>query len=401
MQWKIPRIFYGCPPGMEFGKIPGMVSFFKDLALALKNEGLKVGVIFPEVRQLRKLSLDSLKSSYFQYSSKAEDELPTLRMHGWNLFPKMMKLQMKAWCYFAQRLADRYVEQHGKPDIVHAQSCVWGGIAAREIAEKYSIPYCITEHRDTFVIKKVLGKDPAHCWSTPHIRHAFDKAASLISVSGVLRRSLVHYTQKNENEILHIPNPVDIEFFTPRKTSGRNNDFRFLTVARLIPRKNIAMLIRAFKKAFKGVPAVFLEIGGDGAEKENLVRLATELNIESQVRFLGELTRSQVSAAFQRASVFVLSSDNESFGVVCIEAMASGVPVISTRCGGSEDIITPEVGLFTEVGNEDAMAEALKKIYGSYQKYDPEIIRNLAIQKYSVQSVVKQHLEVYKKFIEY
>ena len=98
--------------------------FFKDQALAWHKAGVKVGVVYPEIRQLRRMRLSSLIDNHFQSASYVEDGLPTMRLHGWNLFPKCMKGQMLAWSFFAGKLVDRYVSQHGKPDLIHCQSAV-------------------------------------------------------------------------------------------------------------------------------------------------------------------------------------------------------------------------------------------------------------------------------------
>src|SRR5699024_9955006 len=99
-----------------------------------------------------------------------------------------------------------------------------------------------------------------------------------------------------------------------------------------------------------------------GEEKANLLKLVRVLKIEEQVVFLGPLTREQVKEEVSSADAFVLSSKYETFGVVLIEALALGKPVIATKCGGPESIVTPEVGYLVENNSEEELSKAMSEL---------------------------------------
>jgi glycosyltransferase involved in cell wall biosynthesis len=87
----------------------------------------------------------------------------------------------------------------------------------------------------------------------------------------------------------------------------------------------------------------------------------------------------------QRSNVFVLPSRFESFGVVLIEALATGCPLIASRSGGPESIVNNNNGFLVPVEDEDALSEAMKRMYVKYQDFNQENIRNEAIEKYNAE----------------
>lgn len=365
---------------------PVIGSFFHEHALALSACGIRIGVAYPEIRQLRGVTPRLLIRNHFQFSSQMEGPVPTCRLHGWNLFPKLMKKQMEAWCRYAEKLAMRYFDCFGKPDLIHAQSSVWAGIAAHRISAKTGIPYCITEHASVFMKQKVLGESWSTCWTTPYIRQAFDHAHKIIAVSSALKKALSPYTSK---EIEVIPNVVDTTLFQPRKAIERP-DFHFLTISHLVPRKRVDLLLRAFKQV-----GGHLTIGGDGPEKNRLIQLAKELGLSNKVTFLGALSRKEVRDAFQNADAFVLASEHETFGVVCIEALASGIPVVATRSGGTEDIIDDQVGLLVPTNDTEALALAMGQIKKTANSFDPQKLHSLAHARYGKEAMCQKYKSIF------
>lgn len=365
---------------------PVVGSFFREHALALSEAGIRVGVVYPEIRQLRRLSPGLLLRNHFQSSAQMEGPLPTCRLHGWNLYPKLMKRQMEAWCRFAEKLAKSYFDTFGKPDMIHAQSSVWAGIASKRISEKTGIPYCITEHASVFMKQAVLGTPWQQCWSTPFIRDAFDQAKKIVAVSSALRKALEPYTSK---EIEVIPNVVDTRLFQPKKALKRHY-FHFLTVSYLVPRKRVDLLLRAFKKV-----GGHLTIGGDGPEKPRLIQLVKELGIENSVSFLGALSREGVRDAFQKADAFVLASEHETFGVVCIEALASGVPVVATNSGGTADIVNEQTGYLVPANDENALVQAMERI--KTHPFSSENLHRVAVDHYGSEAISHRYIKLFSE----
>ncbi len=238
--------------------------FFQEQARALHKAGVQVGVIYPDLRSLRTLGLRSVLENRFQVALWDEDGIPTVRFHGWN--PPSARLRGKLFVGLALRLAISYIERFGKPDLLHAHSVLWGGVAAREVGRRLGIPYVVTEHSSAF------GRGLIQTWQEPLIRAAFQDASAVLAVSRSLARLLAPYAGEREIEVL--PNMVDTDYFTLPPRPRVLDPFRFLTVAFLTPIKGIDILLRAFARAFKGNNRVVLEIGGDGPDRGALESLA-------------------------------------------------------------------------------------------------------------------------------
>ena len=138
-----------------------------------------------------------------------------------------------------------------------------------------------------------------------------------------------------------VNNPVDVEFFHPsNKSDLRDFRFDFINVAGLRPQKNQKLLLRAFANTVARHPASRLCIVGDGSERHELENLANELGLSDAVEFLGQISeKTKVRDALWSSKVFILSSDYEGLPLSAIEAMACGLPVISTDVGGMSDIV--------------------------------------------------------------
>jgi len=138
---------------------------------------------------------------------------------------------------------------------------------------------------------------------------------------------------------------------------------------------------------------------GDGPERSKLQALAVELDIEKSVKFTGLLSRQEVLTTIANADAFVLSSRYETFGVVVIEALALGKPVIATRCGGPESIVRQEDGILVPVDDIGALAAAMEKIIKNQEEYDPIEIRKACINRYSESAIAEKLIKIYSSVI--
>ena len=102
---------------------------------------------------------------------------------------------------------------------------------------------------------------------------------------------------------------------------------------------------------------------------------------------------------YQTANAFVLASRFEAFGVVFIEALSAGLPVIGTKSGGPEEIINDANGILVDINNVDQLSNAMEVLYKNYNMYNPEIIRKYAIDNYSEDIIADQIIEKYNYVI--
>lgn len=368
--------------------------FFKEQAKALHRSGVKVGVIAPIQRSILTLKDGRIFDYFYKLDYRVEDEIPTYRLLGWSI-PKVYKLNLKVLYYYIPKLIKSYIQNLGKPDIVHAHSALWGGEIALCISKILKIPYVITEHSSAYA--RGLIKP----WQETYLKRIFENASLVIGVSSKLLENISQYYTHKNSEV--VPNVVDTDYFTLPPTRRKKCPFEFLSVALLTPIKGMEILIKAFYEAFREVDDVVLKIGGDGPSRPLLEKLVEELKMKERVKFLGMLDRYQVRENMWKANVFVLPSYYETFGVVLIEAMSTGLPVIATKCGGPEDFVNPMVGSLVEKGNVLELAEEMIKWYRRIKNsidwnYEKDI-REYAVSNFSYEAVAKRLVYLYNLII--
>ena len=368
--------------------------FFKEQVHALSKNRIRVGVVYPDLRSMRTFSLRALKENYFQTTVQTEDGIPTIRYHGWSI-PKTDKIRGARFIKLSEKLATKYIRKYDKPDIIHAHSILWGGCAAQHLHERFQIPYFVTEHSSVYMQSMIRG------FQEPFIRKTIRDAHTVIAVSSSLADLIAPYAGGKEIEV--IPNTIDTGYFSLPVHPRITKPFRFLTVAMLTPKKNVGTLIQAFARSFRGQEEVRLEIGGDGTERTSLEKLVAKEGLDSQIHFLGMLTRNQVRQAMWRANCFVLPSQVETFGVVLIEAMSTGLPVIATKCGGPEDFVSAKVGYLSDPGDEQNLSLIMQKARNKFADFDhclQEEIRKYTVKRFSQQAVISSLLLKYNLILK-
>lgn len=359
-------------------------SFFKEQFKALQNDGEKISVAYNEIWPITKLGKIKEKR---KINFQVEDNLRTYRYKDYNYFPKN-PMMFRSFNKRMDKLYKEIVKKEGKVDIIHAHSCFWGGIAAAYISKKYNMPLVITEHSSLKYAK--YAKDSYK----QYIFDAYKEADILISVGTGLKKEISEYVDR---DIMVIPNMVDLNLFYI--DNNKNKKFTFFSCAFLEEGKGMGDLIKAFSMAFKGQD-VILNIGGDGSTKNSLEELAKEINIDEQVNFLGALSREQVSEEMRKCDAFALPSEHETFGVVYIEALACGKPVIGANNGGAEDIIEEYNGIIANKNDVDSIKDALIEIKENYNIYNKNLIRKKVVDKYSEEVLVECIKGVYKEAYE-
>jgi glycosyltransferase involved in cell wall biosynthesis len=176
-------------------------------------------------------------------------------------------------------------------------------------------------------------------------------------------KSLIYYSKKlysYSDKMILIPNGVDHITFNKNFIKESDKQFKIGMISRMSIHKDFDTLILAFKKLNLEYPDINLSIGGDGPEKEKILKLIKSENLVDKVSYLGLLNQAQSINFYRNIDIFILSSKTEAFGMVILEAMACGIPVIGSNVNGVNFIIKDNVnGLLFEMGNVDDLVSKI------------------------------------------
>ncbi len=240
--------------------------------------------------------------------------------------------------------------------LIHAHSALPCGHAAALLSRELGVPFVITVHGlDAFFTRQVSGYMGTVC---AHVsRFVYRGARRVICISGKVREQVDHGVGHSANTAV-IYNGVDAEKFLPSWEEPESDVI--LSVGNLIPIKGHELLLRALAAVRESYPSVRCEIIGEGPERGRLETLATKLKLDGSVRFLGRQSRSEVAAAMQGCTIFVLPSRYEGLGCVYLEAMCAGKAVIAGRGQGIDEVIRHGVnGWLVDAGDVKGLADSL------------------------------------------
>ena len=321
----------------------------------MARSGWRVGIVVVEARSLRMLRPGACKQNHWQVTVEESDGVVTLRQHAWNVGLRF-QLGGEIWARLTGRLIERYAKMRGTPDLIHVQSAVWAGLAAHHTGQRLGVPYVVTEHSSLLLDRAGAAQHGAV------LREIYGGASALAAVSETLVRAMQPFV--GERSVAVTPNLVSDEFVTNSRLPAARTGTTYICVCNLIRKKGIAVLLRAFAKLASIDPAVRLRVVGDGPERNALQRLRDELGLASHVEFLGAQPRSAIPRLLAAADFFVHPSFVETFSIVLIEALAAGLPVVATRCGGPVEIVNRIGGVLVDVDDVGALARGLAEIRG-------------------------------------
>lgn len=371
--------------------------FQQDQAQALKRAGYTVGVITPQLRL--PVSWKYARTMFpLGYRNESDQGIPVLRYTGFFMLPKSVKVKMRTWVEVGKKLYQRYVHLYGKPDVIHAHNALFAGILAFEIGRAWDRPYVLTEHSSVYA----QGSIPTSL--IPIIKQVYGKAERHIVVSlglgEVLERTLGSCASGWE-WVPNILSRLFEEATLPKKSRSTADSFCFFNAGGLVEVKGHADLLNAFAVAFREREDVLLRIAGDGPLKKDLKALAAQLGVDKQVVFLGEIERSQVVEEMLACDAYVQSSHFETFGLVIIEALACGKPIVSTRTEGPKQLINETNGLLVPLRDISALADALVRVRHQAEKYDKVSIRKGCIDLFGEKAIVNRLTNIYNGVILY
>ncbi|HNX06492.1 MAG TPA: glycosyltransferase [Bacteroidales bacterium] len=279
-----------------------------------------------------------------------------------------------------------------KPDIIHANVLMPVGMIAFLLHLFKKVPYVITEHWTGY-----LPQDPNKPgWRLWFFRFFAKKAARLMPVT----EHLVQTMKKSgvQGNYTVVPNVVDTRMFLPSVVQDGEVKHIIHVSSLLDQQKNFSGILLALSLLSEKRDDFMLEVVSDG-NFEQFARKYEKLNISHKLVFHGRKNTEEVAGIMQRGDFLLLFSNYENFPCVIAEAMACGLPVLSSEVGGISEHIGPASGLLTEAQNIDALVLQLENMLDTCRSYDKKAIRAYAEKHFAYEVIGKQFLKIYNQVI--
>ncbi|HEX7114294.1 MAG TPA: glycosyltransferase [Steroidobacter sp.] len=348
-------------------KAPVRGSFIREQALALARRGHDVSVAFVDPDSgSRPFAMERSRDNGLEQISIAA-RWPLHRVFGFYMPQPLVK-----------RVRGLITEI--RPDVVHAHAVRPAGVIATRAAADVGVPVVLTEHK----------KELPTYWVTRHgwhqIRRAYESCARLFAVSQEHKGKLERYFPSTQGRWDVAYNGVDTERFRidpSRVPPGQGEARKILFLGGLEEAKGLATLLEALRRL---PPSFVLTVAGPGAVESRVAALAGS-DIVARIKTVGLVDRERVVALMNSHDVLAVPSYIESFGLVCAEALACGIPVVATRCGGPEEIVREPFGEIVEPRDSNALAHALERVCNALDRWAPESARAYIEQNFSLAGV--------------
>lgn len=289
-----------------------------------------------------------------------------------------------------------------KLDLLHLHYAIPHASAAyfaRQILKKtgQDIPFITTLHGTDITL---VGKDSTYA---PVVTFSINESDAITAVSNSLREETLR-SFEIEKAIEVVPNFVDVKRFHQtdknhfKQMLAPDGERILVHVSNFRSVKRVQDVVKIFAEVKREVPAKLLMIG-DGPDRQSVEDLARGMNIYGDIRFLGK--QEQISEILSIADLFLLPSQTESFGLSALEAMACGVPVISTNAGGLPEInVHGKTGFLSDVGDTAAMAAhavSILKDHDTLVHFKKAALAHA--RKFEKQHIIPMYEEIYKRVI--
>lgn len=316
---------------------------------------------------------------------------------------EVLKYPLFEYPPYSLSLASKMVEivEASRLDILHVHYAIphaTSAFLAREMADQKKLKYVTSLHGTDITL---LGSDPSYF---KIVKFSIEQSDGVTAVSDYLKRE-TQDTFQIKNEIKVIPNFIPDDFITAKPSQELRNccanksEYIITHISNFRPLKRISDLIHIINRLPKKLKIKVLMVG-DGPDRFQAERLCKELDLCDKVVFMGK--QENVSEILAVTDLFLLPSENESFGLAVLEALACGVPCITSNVGGLPEVnIDGETGFAVDVGDIDTFARRIEQLID-----DPDLrkkfsmnARTISRDQFSSEKVMPLYLEYYEEII--
>lgn len=377
--------------------------YTKNIAKSLVRKGNEVCIIMPEnTKNYNNVEGVKLHPIYFTNNEKIEKALPfnfpcfTTHPRSTTNFYDLTEEELKMYEQAFREAIKQEVAEF-KPDIIHGQH-VW---ILSSIAAEFNVPVVVTAHGTDIMGYQKDSK--FHKYAD----FAVEKCKKIVTISKDSDELVVNTFKNVNGKNIIIKNGYDPEVFYPEeynkkavlKELGINEEFEKVVsfVGKLTNFKGVDVLLKACKE-YEDENILTL-ITGDGELYKELNELKEKLNLKNVV-FLGNRPHETLRKIYNIADVSIVPSRREPFGLVALEAMACGTPVIGTNQGGIPDFLKKDVGILVEVENVEQLAKAILSVLNKEVVFDRSYIAKYVKENHSQDALTNELIEVYKEALD-
>lgn len=374
-----------------------------NIAKALRKSGHNIKVItaanslvFPDMGDIK------IHPIFFKYKDNIEgqldfnvpcfDQYPTSDVVFYNLSQKQLKEYEEEF----RKVLKEEIENF-KPDIIHTQHIwIWSSIVT-----EYNLPTAITSHGSDMMGYNIDNSFGVYC------EKAIENCDKIITISKKNNEVVLENFPQAKNKSITLKNGYDTQIFHLKnlkkqevlKEFGINKDYKkiVLYAGRLTENKGIDVLLNA-ANIYEDEDTITIIAGGGGLLGD-LKKQASELNLKN-IAFVGDQTQENLSKLYNIADVLAVPSRVEGFGLVAIEALACGTPVVATNKGGMTDFINDKVGALVDVEDEVMLEKEISKILNGNRTFNILELSQYAQNNYSQEAVINDLINIYKDIID-
>lgn len=369
--------------GIPTKREPQWGCFEYDQAMALSKLGHKVVY----------LCVDSRFRRYYRPCGISKEIRKSVITYNIFVLPHVIaklfgnKLAYKFRLWQLEYIFKKAVQEEGQPDILYSHYLAITHEAI-SLKQKYHIPLVAIEHWSEVqrpTLSKIIQQQS----------ESYKYVDKLIAVSYALKKAL---TERFEVDSVVVHNMVGDEF--SYHSHNLQNRFYLVSTGSLRAIKGFEVLINALAQIQIPKNNWHLTIIGNGEERDVLSALITQLKLTDNISLVGAKSKQEIASTYNKCDVFVLPSRSETFGVAYIEAMACGLPVIATRCGGPEEFVNEKNGLLVPIDDVDALATAIQYMYRNHRNYDRQAIAKDCKARFSSEIVAQRLTEIFEDVIK-
>jgi glycosyltransferase involved in cell wall biosynthesis len=307
------------------------------------------------------------------------------------------KIHSNLWSFrLYNRIFKTILSEYGMPDIVHLNVLMKAGLFALRLKKKYKLPYVLSENwtgyyperkdgfrQQSFFYKSLSKKIYRNCdLPLPVTKDLGKKMNQLLDI---------------EKHFEVIPNVVDTALFYP-SFDNKNPKKRFIHISTLGYHKNIWGILNATEKLYQKRKDFELYLAGNASSE--IIKWTKDHGLYNTcIFYTGLISYEEVAQNFRKADALIMFSRYENLPCVILEALCSGLPVISTDVGGIREVISEENGILIESEKENQLIDAMAYLLDNSEKYKKEKIASSAKEKFNYSTVGNQFNDAYKRVL--